>query len=63
VVHSLVEGELYRTDAASPAFLRAQTDVVKVGNWIQLRPGAHSLLMRRDPGVPNWLGTIGHERG
>jgi hypothetical protein len=30
-VHSLVERELYRTDAASPAFVRAQTDVVKVG--------------------------------
>ncbi len=28
---SLVERELYRTDASNPAFLRAQTDVVKVG--------------------------------
>lgn len=31
LVHSLVERELYRTDAANPAFLRAQSDVVKVG--------------------------------
>jgi hypothetical protein len=31
LVHSLVERELYRTDASKPAFLRAQSDVVKVG--------------------------------
>lgn len=30
LVHSLVERELYRTDASKPAFLRVQTDVVKV---------------------------------
>jgi hypothetical protein len=30
LLHGLVERELYRTDTASPAFLRAQTDVVKV---------------------------------
>ncbi len=31
LVHSLVEQELYRTDASRPAFLRIQSDVVKVG--------------------------------
>jgi hypothetical protein len=31
LVHSLVEGELYRTDGLNPAFLRSQSDVVKVG--------------------------------
>jgi hypothetical protein len=30
LVHGLVERELYRTDASKPAFLRVQTDVVKV---------------------------------
>jgi hypothetical protein len=30
MVYGLVERELYRTDASSPAFLRVQTDVIKV---------------------------------
>jgi len=31
LLYSLLERELYRTDAGNPAFLRVQTDVIKVG--------------------------------
>jgi hypothetical protein len=31
LVYGLVERELYRTDASNPAFLRVQTDVIKMG--------------------------------
>lgn len=35
LVYGLLERELYRTDASKPAFLRSQTDVIKLGGTIR----------------------------
>ncbi len=60
LVHSLVEAELYRTDAANPAFLRVQTDVVKVG--MDNPDGALMSAPIDDEGVFRIYGVIGSIR-
>ncbi|HUJ67700.1 MAG TPA: hypothetical protein VLX59_19300, partial [Acidimicrobiales bacterium] len=57
LVHSLVEGELYRTDARRPAFLRAQSDVVKVG--MDNPDGALISAPLSDDGVFRIYGRVG----
>jgi hypothetical protein len=60
LVHSLVEQELYRTDAANPAFLRVQTDVVKVG--MDNPDGALISAPISDDGVFRVYGVVGSIR-
>lgn len=60
LVHSLVERELYRTDAASPAFVRAQTDVVKVG--MDNPDAALMSAPLSDDGTFEIYGTVGRIR-
>ncbi len=57
LVHSLVERELYRTDASKPAFLRAQSDVVKVG--MDNPDGALISAPLSDDGTFRIYGTVG----
>ncbi len=56
LVHSLVERELYTTDAAFPAFLRVQSDVVKVG--MDNPDGALMAAPISDDGVFRIYGTV-----
>ncbi len=60
LVHSLVEQELYRTDAANPAFVRVQTDVVKVG--MDNPDGALISAPISDQGVFRIYGVVGSIR-
>jgi Protein of unknown function (DUF1214) len=60
LVHSLLEGELYRTDATSPAFLRVQTDVVKVG--MDNPDAALMSAPLSDDGTFEIYGTVGRIR-
>jgi len=60
LVHSLVERELYRTDANQPAFLRVQTDVVKVG--MDNPDGALMTAPLSDDGVFRIFGVVGSIR-
>ena len=60
LVHSLVEQELYRTDAANPAFIRVQTDVVKVG--MDNPDGALISAPISDEGVFRIYGVVGSIR-
>jgi hypothetical protein len=57
LMHSLVEAELYRTDARRPAFLRAQSDVVKVG--MDNPDGALISAPLSDDGVFRIYGRVG----
>jgi hypothetical protein len=59
-VAALLEAELYRTDAASPAFLRTQTDVVKLA--MDNPDGALMSAPLSDDGIFEIYGSVGQIR-